>query len=271
MPIEVPSFSNDSGFVLIGGMNVIESKEHLWLVGQELIKTCSENDIPFVFKVSIDKANRSSISSFRGPGFSEGLSLLKEFREHFQIPVLTDIHEPWQADLVANVADIIQIPAFLCRQTDLLRAACHTQKTLHIKKMQIMAASEMSNVIDKCHSLGNENIILCERGTSFGYNNLVVDPLNFSQLKALGKPVSFDVTHALQQPGGLGKVTGGRGEFLIDLAMVGLSQRISSLFIEFHPDPSKALCDGPCALPLSKAKELIDKAKELDDLVKGWG
>ncbi len=270
MPIKTPTFSNENRFVLIGGMNVVESKEQLWKVGQELIDICSELNIPLVFKVSIDKANRSSITSYRGLGFKEGLCLLKEFRSHFHIPVLTDIHESWQADQVTEVVDIIQIPAFLCRQTDLLRAACETQKTLHIKKMQMMAAAEMSNVIEKCHSSGNEKIILCERGTSFGYNNLVVDPLNFSLLKSLGKPVSFDVTHSLQQPGGLGEATAGRGSHVTDLAMVGLSQGISSLFVEFHPNPSRAMCDGPCALPLDKARGFLRKAKELDEVVKNW-
>jgi 2-dehydro-3-deoxyphosphooctonate aldolase (KDO 8-P synthase) len=270
MKIELPTFDNELPFVLIGGVNVIESKEIVFQTAETLKHICSDMNIPLVFKASFDKANRSSIQSYRGPGIKEGLEILANLKQKYNVPIITDIHEIWQAKPVSEVADIIQIPAFLCRQTDLLQAACDTKKVLHIKKMQLMAPSEMKNVLVKCHSFGAKDIILCERGTLFGYHNLVVDPLSFEQLKELNCPVSFDITHSLQQPGSQGLNTGGRSQYAENLALMGISQGISSLFIEFHPNPKEAKCDGPCAVPLEEAQELLKKLKALDTLIKSW-
>ena len=265
------ALSNDRPFVLIAGMNVLESRDLAFEVVEALVRATEALDVPYVFKASFDKANRSSIDSFRGPGIDEGLGLLQQIKNHFGVPVLTDIHEPAQAAPVAEVADVLQIPAFLARQTNLLAAACRTGRPLHIKKMQMMAPHEMGNVLKKCETLGNDQLILCERGTSFGYGNLVVDPLAFPQLKTFGYPVTFDVTHALQMPGALGEATGGRGAYVESLARAGLSQGIAGLFLECHPDPAQAKCDGPCALPLRQIQPTLHHLKALDDLVKNLG
>ena len=197
--------------------------------------------------------------------------MLEEVKTEFGVSVVTDIHEAKQAQAVSGVVDIIQIPAFLCRQTDLLQAAVMTGKPLLIKKMQMMAPAEMANVVEKCAAFGGSRLIVCERGASFGYGNLVVDPTSFTELKALGTPVAFDVTHALQQPGALGSSTGGRGEHVESLAMAGLSQGLAALFFETHPEPAKALCDGPCALALDRVEGFCRRIKSMDTLVKSWG
>ena len=225
-------------------------------------------NINYIFKASFDKANRSSIASYRGPGLEEGLNILKEVSDEFDVPVITDIHEPDQAEPVSEICEVIQIPAFLARQTDLVNAAASTKSIIQFKKPQFLSAPEMKNVVEKCVAAGNSNIILCERGNSYGYNNLVVDTLNFQILKKLMTPVIFDVTHSLQLPGGLGGSTDGRREYVLSLAKAGISQSIAGLFLEAHPNPDEAKCDGPCALPLSILEEFLTQIKELDDFIK---
>ena len=265
------SFCNDAPFVLLAGINVLESKELAFQVCEHLVNITAKHGIPYVFKASFDKANRSSIKSFRGPGMEEGLKLLSEIKAKFNVPVITDIHEPHQAAPVAEVADILQIPAFLCRQTELVKAASETGKVINVKKMQMMAPGDVTNIFKKFQEFGNDNLMICERGTSFGYNNLVVDPLAFPEMRRTGYPIIFDVTHSLQRPGGLGTATAGRGEYAEKLMLAGMSQSIAGLFLETHPDPSKAKCDGPCATPLAEAESMILRAKRMDELVKGEG
>ena len=259
---------NTEPMVLMGGMNVLESRDLAMKIAETFKEITQNKHINYIFKGSFDKANRSSISSFRGLGMDEGLKILQEVSTTFDIPVITDIHEPQQAEAVSEICEVIQIPAFLARQTDLVNAAAKTKSIIQFKKPQFLSAPEMSNIVEKCSSAGNENITLCERGNSFGYNNLVVDTLNFQILKGLLKPVIFDVTHSLQLPGGLGSATGGRREYLLSLAKAGMSQSIAGLFLEAHPDPDQAKCDGPCALPLSVLEEFLTQIKDLDDFVK---
>lgn len=262
------SFSNENPIVVIGGINVLESTELALEVGREFVRVTQKLAMPYVFKVSYDKANRSSLSSYRGPGLEKGIEMLKAIKDKLHVPVLTDIHEPHQVESVAEVADILQIPAFLCRQTDLLSAAARTGKPIHIKKAQFLSPYDVQNIIDKVRSAGNDRIILCERGTMFGYNNLVVDMLSFPIMKNTGVPVTFDVTHSLQQPGGLGAATAGRREHLFSLMKAGVSQGLAGVFVEAHPNPSTAKCDGPCALPLSLVEEFLMQVCEIDTLVK---
>ena len=260
--------SNSSKLTLMGGMNVLESRDLALKVAEEFKTTCDRYNINYIFKGSFDKANRSSLSSYRGPGLEEGLKILQEVSSTFDIPVITDFHEPHQAKSVADVCEIIQVPAFLARQTDLVQAAAETNKIIQFKKPQFLSAPEMKNMIEKCVAAGNEKVTLCERGNSFGYNNLVVDTLNFQILKSFEKPVIFDVTHALQLPGGLGKATDGRREYLLNLARAGISQKIAGLFLEAHPNPDEAKCDGPCALPLYLVDSFLKQIKDLDDFIK---
>jgi 2-dehydro-3-deoxyphosphooctonate aldolase (KDO 8-P synthase) len=235
----------------------------------EKFKIISDNlSINYIFKGSFDKANRSSVSSFRGPGMEEGLKILQEVSKEFDVATVTDIHEPDQAKPVSEVCEVVQIPAFLARQTDLVVAAAQTDSILQFKKPQFLSAPEMKNIIEKCESAGNNKITLCERGNSFGYNNLIVDTLNFQILKNLGKPTIFDVTHSLQLPGGLGNAAGGRREYLLSLAKAGISQGIAGLFLETHPDPDNAKCDGPCALRLDMLEPFLTQVKNLDDFIK---
>ena len=262
------TIGNDENLSLMGGMNVLESRDLAMNVAEEFVKASEAFNINYIFKGSYDKANRSSINSFRGPGLEEGLKILQEIRDTFNIPVITDIHEPDQAKPVSEICEIVQIPAFLARQTDLVTAAAQTNSVIQFKKPQFLSAPEMKNTIEKCSSAGNDKITLCERGNSFGYNNLVVDTLNFQILKNLSKPVIFDVTHSLQLPGGLGNAAGGRREFLLSLAKAGISQGIAGLFLEAHPNPDEAKCDGPCALKLDMVKPFLKQIKELDDFVK---
>ncbi|WP_123712830.1 3-deoxy-8-phosphooctulonate synthase [Sinobacterium caligoides] len=261
---------NDLPFVLFGGMNVLESRDLAMQIAEYYIQVCSKLDIPYVFKASFDKANRSSINSFRGPGLEEGLRIFEEVKKTFGVPVITDVHEPYQAAAVAEVCDIIQLPAFLSRQTDLVAAMAKTDAVINIKKAQFLAPHEMQHILNKCVEAGNEELILCERGSSFGYNNLVVDMLGFSQMKATGFPVFFDVTHALQTPGGRADSAGGRRQQVVDLGKAGMSQGLAGLFLEAHPDPSAAMCDGPCALPLDKLEPFLLRMKAVDELVKGF-
>ena len=259
---------NSKKMTLMGGMNVLESRDLAMQVAEKFKEVTEKYSINYIFKGSFDKANRSSISSYRGPGIDEGLKILEEISNSFDIPVITDIHEPNQAEIVSSICEIIQIPAFLARQTDLVKAAAQTKSIIQFKKPQFLSAPEMKNAIDKCESAGNNNITICERGNTFGYNNLVVDTLNFQILKKFSKPVIFDVTHSLQLPGGLGSSTDGRREFVLSLAKAGISQSIAGLFLEAHPNPNEAKCDGPCALPLASLDDFLRQIKDLDDLVK---
>ena len=262
------NIDNKEPMILMGGINVLESRDLAMKVAEKFKEITNKNSINYIFKGSFDKANRSSINSYRGPGIDEGLKILEEISNTFEIPVITDIHEPQQAKAVSEICEVIQIPAFLARQTDLVSAAAKTNSIIQFKKPQFLSAQEMTNVVEKCTKAGNENIILCERGNSFGYNNLVVDTLNFQILKKLLKPVIFDVTHSLQLPGGLGSSTDGRREYVLSLAKAGISQSIAGLFLEAHPNPNEAKCDGPCALPLSSLEEFLKQIKDLDDCVK---
>ena len=259
---------NQESMTLMGGVNVLESDSVVMKVAEKFAETTSRLKINWIFKGSYDKANRSSIASYRGPGLEEGLRMLEKVKSEFDVPIVTDIHEPSQAEPVSKVSDVIQIPAFLCRQTDLVAAAANTQRIIQFKKPQFLSAIEMKNVIEKCIQAGNKNIILCERGNSYGYNNLVVDMLNFQIMKDLGVPVIFDATHSLQLPGGLGNAAGGRREYLLPLAKAGISQGIAGLFIEAHPDPDSAKCDGPCAISTDDIPNVLDKLSKLDEFVK---
>lgn len=261
--------SNALPFTLFGGMNVLESRELALEIAASYKEITDKLGIPYVFKASFDKANRSSISSFRGPGLEKGCEILVEIKETYGVPVISDIHEPYQAKPAAEVIDVLQLPAFLCRQTDLVVALAETGRPVNVKKAQFLAAHEMGHIIRKFEEAGNKQVLLCERGSSFGYNNLVVDPLNFGIMKRTGCPVVFDVTHSLQIPGGRSDSAGGRRQAVFELMLAGMSQGIGGLFLESHPDPSKAKCDGPCALPLDKLEEFLSQAKAVDDLVKG--
>jgi 2-dehydro-3-deoxyphosphooctonate aldolase (KDO 8-P synthase) len=263
------TFANDRPFVLIGGMNVIEDEETVMAVAQHFVDVTGELGIPFVFKASFDKANRSSINSFRGPGLERGLQVLAAVKQRFGVLVLTDVHEPFQAAPVAEVADILQLPAFLARQTDLVVALARTGRAINIKKPQFLAPGEMQHIINKCREAGNGRVILCERGTSFGYNNLVVDMLGMDLMKEMA-PVVFDATHALQMPGGRSDSAGGRRQQAAALARSGMALGIAGLFLEAHPDPDKALCDGPSALPLAALRAYLEQIKAIDQLVKSF-
>jgi len=262
--------SNENSFALVGGLNVLESESLALQVAETFRSITDKLRIPYIFKASFDKANRSSIDSFRGPGLDEGLQILEKIKSEFDVPILTDIHEPYQAAPAADVADVLQLPAFLSRQTDLIVAAAKTGAAINIKKAQFLAPEEMSNILQKCESSGNDRLILCERGTSFGYNNLVVDMLGFSVMKSFGYPVLFDVTHALQRPGGMGDAAAGRRETVRELALAGTSQKIAGLFLEAHPEPEQALCDGPCALRLNQLEPFLKQMRAVDDLVKSF-
>ena len=259
---------NAEPMTLMGGVNVLESESIAMTVAEQFARAASDFHVNWIFKGSFDKANRSSISSYRGPGIDEGLKILEKIKNTFNVPVITDIHESGQASQVADICDIIQIPAFLCRQTDLVTAAAQTNKIIQFKKPQFLSAPEMKNVIEKCKEAGNSQIILCERGNSFGYNNLIVDMLNFQIMKNLNVPVIFDATHSLQLPGGLGNAAGGRREFLLPLAKAGLSQGIAGLFLEAHPNPDEAKCDGPCAIAADAIYSVISKLSALDTFIK---
>ena len=260
--------SNNSPIIVIAGLNVLEDKSMAIDVAAELKEITYNNNVPFIFKASFDKANRSSIESYRGPGIKNSIQIFEAIKKELDIPIITDIHEQGQIKEISEVVDILQIPAFLCRQTDLINAACQTQLPLNIKKGQFLSPSQMQNIIDKCKSFGNDNIILCERGSSFGYDNLVVDFLGISKQKSYNYPIILDVTHSLQLPGGRGSSAGGRSHQAEDLALAATALSISGLFIEVHPDPNKALCDGPSATKLEDFKNMLKKIKMLDDLVK---
>ena len=261
---------NDQPFVLFGGMNVLESKEMAFDIAETYIDICQRLGIGYVFKASFDKANRSSLNSYRGPGLDKGIEWLAEIKAKYNVPIITDVHEPYQAAPVAEVADIIQLPAFLSRQTDLVQAMAKSGAIINIKKAQFLAPHEMRHIINKCLEAGNDKIILCERGTAFGYNNLIVDMLGFDIMKKMDVPVFFDVTHSLQQPGARSDSAGGRREQISTLARAGIATGLAGIFLEAHPDPDQAKCDGPCALRLSQLEPFLKQLKQIDDLVKGF-
>lgn len=260
---------NKAPFTLFGGMNVLESRDLAMQICEYYVDVTSRLNIPYVFKASFDKANRSSINSYRGPGMEEGLKIFEEIKSTFNVPIITDVHEPHQAAPVAEVVDVIQLPAFLARQTDLVVAMARTNAAINVKKPQFLAPHEMRHIITKFAEAGNERVMLCERGSSFGYNNLVVDMLGMDDMKAQA-PVIFDATHALQRPGGRADSAGGRRQQAFELARSGMALGIAGLFIEAHPNPAEAKCDGPCALPLDKLEVYLEQMKAVDDLVKSF-
>ncbi|AEA63251.1 3-deoxy-8-phosphooctulonate synthase [Burkholderia gladioli] len=264
------SVGNDLPFVLFGGLNVVESLDFTLEVCNAFVEVTRRLGIPLVFKASFDKANRSSIHSYRGLGFDEGLKVLGEVKHRFRVPVITDVHEVWQAVPVSQVADVLQVPAFLARQTDLVVAIARTGNAVNIKKPQFMSPTQIGHVVSKCREAGNEKLILCERGTSFGYDNLVVDMLGFRQMRdSTGDcPVIFDVTHSLQMRDPHGAASGGRRRQVLDLARAGMAIGLAGLFLEAHPDPDRARCDGPSALPLALLDAFLQQMKAVDDLVK---
>ena len=256
--------------MLFGGMNVLESRELAFEIAEVYVEVCGKLQIPYVFKASFDKANRSSSRSFRGPGIERGLTWLSDIKTRFNVPLITDVHEPDQAQVAAEICEVIQLPAFLSRQTDLVVAMAETGAVVNVKKAQFLAPHEMKHIIDKFVEAGNDRVILCERGSSFGYNNLVVDMLGFGIMKQMHVPVIFDVTHALQKPGGHIDSAGGRREQVTELARAGVALGLAGLFLESHPDPSKAKCDGPSALPLDKLEPFLSQLKAIDGLVKSF-
>ena len=254
-------------FSLIAGPCVIESEELVMTVAARMKAITDELGIPYTFKASFDKANRTSIRSFRGPGIDRGLEILRKVKDTYALPICTDIHEPWQAERAAEVCDVIQIPAFLCRQTDLLVAAAKTGKCINIKKAQFLAPWDMKNCVDKIRQSGNDNVMLCERGTTFGYNTLVVDMTGLRVMKDFGVPVIFDATHSVQKPGGNGESTGGNRQFVEYLAKAAIAVGADGLFMETHPDPDRALSDGPNMVPLDEMKDLLRKLQRVYEAV----
>ena len=264
------TFANDQPMVLIGGINVLESKALAMDSAAEYTRVCEKLDIPYVFKASFDKANRSSIHSFRGPGMAGGLDILAEVKTAFNVPVLTDIHTPEQAKPVAEVCDILQLPAFLARQTDLVEAMAKTGAAINIKKPQFLSPEQIGNVVAKFQECGNDRLMICERGSTFGYDNLVVDMLGFEVMRDIsgGCPLIFDVTHALQRRDPGDAASGGRRAQVLKLAKAGMALGIAGLFLESHPHPDNALCDGPSALPLNQLEPFLEQVKAVDALVK---
>ena len=258
----------DQPFRLIAGPCQIESRDHAFFMAEALHDLCRELDIGLIYKSSFDKANRSSVNAARGVGMAEGLKILSDIRSRFDIPVLTDVHAPEQCAPTAEAVDVLQIPAFLCRQTDLLLAAGKTGRAINVKKGQFLAPQDMQNVVDKLKSTGNDRILLCERGTCFGYNTLINDMRGLPIMARTGFPVVFDATHSVQQPGGLGTATGGQREFVAPLARAAIATGISALFIETHQEPDTAPSDGPTMIPLAGMRDLLVSLKKLDQLVK---
>ncbi|MEE3683912.1 3-deoxy-8-phosphooctulonate synthase [Actinobacillus pleuropneumoniae] len=264
--------ANDKPFTLFGGMNVLESRDMAMRVCEQYVEVTNKLGVPYVFKASFDKANRSSIHSYRGPGMEEGLKIFQELKDTFGVSIITDVHEIYQCKPVAEVVDIIQLPAFLARQTDLVEAMARTGVVINVKKPQFLSPGQMGNIVEKIAECGNENVILCDRGTNFGYDNLVVDMLGFNIMKKVSKgcPVIFDVTHSLQCRDPFGAASGGRRDQVTELARSGMAIGLAGLFLEAHPDPNSAKCDGPSALPLSKLEAFVSQMKAIDDLVKSF-
>ena len=263
---------NNFPFVLFGGVNVLESLDLALRSCAEYVRVTQKLGIPYVFKASFDKANRSSIHSYRGPGLEEGLRMFEAVKAEFGVPVITDVHEPWQAAPVAEVVDVLQLPAFLARQTDLVVAMAKTGKPINIKKPQFLSPAQVLNIVEKFREAGNDQLMLCDRGTCFGYDNLVVDMLGFGVMKKVtgDLPIIFDVTHALQQRDPGGAASGGRRQQVVDLARAGMAVGLAGLFLEAHPNPDQAKCDGPSALPLDKLEPFLTQIKAIDDLVKSF-
>nr|WP_116332206.1 3-deoxy-8-phosphooctulonate synthase [Cupriavidus taiwanensis] len=264
--------ANRAPMVIFGGVNVLESSDLALSSCEEFLRVSQKLGMPFVFKASFDKANRSSIYSYRGPGLEEGMKIFEAVKANFGVPVITDVHEPWQAPLVAEVVDVLQLPAFLARQTDLVVALARTGKPVNIKKPQFLSPTQVVNIVEKFKEAGNDQLILCDRGTCFGYDNLVVDMLGFGVMKRVTNdmPIIFDVTHALQQRDPNGAASGGRRQQVVDLARSGMAVGLAGLFLEAHPDPANAKCDGPSALPLDKLEPFLTQVKAVDDLVKSF-
>jgi len=268
--IDSISVNNSNPFVLFGGINVLESRDLAMRAAEHFVSVTQKLEIPYIFKASFDKANRSSIKSYRGMGIEEGLKIFQEIKETFSVPVITDVHEPYQAKVVAEVCDVLQLPAFLARQTDLVKAIAKTDAVVNIKKPQFLSPTQMANIVDKFKECGNNKILLCERGTCMGYDNLVVDMLGIRTMKEVsgGLPVIFDVTHALQIRDPNSLASGGRRHQVAELGRAGIAVGLAGLFLEAHPNPENAKCDGPSALPLDKLEIYLSQIKELDDLIK---
>ncbi|MCA7012364.1 3-deoxy-8-phosphooctulonate synthase [Dickeya dadantii] len=264
--------ANSLPFVLFGGMNVLESRDMAMRICEHYVTVTQKLGIPYVFKASFDKANRSSIHSYRGPGLEAGMKIFQELKQTFGVKIITDVHEPQQAQPVSEVVDVIQLPAFLARQTDLVEAMAKTGAVINIKKPQFISPGQVGNIVDKFREGGNEQVILCDRGSNFGYDNLVVDMLGFNVMKQVsqGAPVIFDVTHALQCRDPFGAASGGRRAQVAELARAGMAVGIAGLFIEAHPEPNSAMCDGPSALPLAKLEPFLQQMKAIDELVKSF-
>lgn len=262
-----PVTFGDGRLTIIAGPCVVESEQHALYMAQEISDICKCVGLDLVYKSSFDKANRSSAESFRGQGMEFGLGILAKVKEEIGVPVITDVHEPWQVERTAEVADILQIPAFLCRQTDLLVAAAKSGKAVNVKKGQFLSPWDAKNIVEKLQSAGCEKILLTERGASFGYNNLVVDLRSFPVMRGFGVPVVFDVTHSLQLPGGLGKATGGQSEYIENFARAGVACGVDAVFMEVHDNPAKAPSDGPNQLPLERLEKLLIKLKQIHELV----
>lgn len=264
--------ANDLPLVLFGGMNVLESRDLAMRVCEHYLRITEKLGIGYVFKASFDKANRSSVHAYRGPGLEQGLKIFQELKNTFAVPLITDIHQPEQAQVVAEVVDVIQLPAFLARQTDLVEAMAKTGAVINVKKPQFLSPGQMGNIVEKFHECGNQQVILCDRGSNFGYDNLVVDMLGFSVMKQVSgyAPVIFDVTHALQCRDPFGAASGGRRAQVAELARAGMATGLAGLFLEAHPDPARARCDGSSALPLHCLQPFLEQIKAIDDLVKSF-
>ncbi len=266
------TLNNRAPFTLFGGINVLEDLDSTLLACEKYVEVTQKLGIPYVFKASFDKANRSSIHSFRGVGLDEGMKIFSAIKKEFNVPVITDVHEPWQCEPVAEVCDVLQLPAFLARQTDLVVAMAKTGRVINIKKPQFLSPSQMKNIVDKFKEAGNDQLILCERGSNFGYDNLVVDMLGFGVMKKTcgDLPIIFDVTHSLQQRESGAAASGGRRSQVLDLALAGMATGLAGLFLEAHPNPDQAKCDGPSALPLDKLEDFLVRVKAVDDVVKSF-
>ncbi|GHB05412.1 3-deoxy-8-phosphooctulonate synthase [Modicisalibacter luteus] len=264
--------SNDRPFVLFGGVNVIESLDSTLYACDRFRSVTDALNIPFVFKASFDKANRSSIRSFRGIGVHEGIRVLEKVKQEFNVSIITDVHETEQAGLASEVADVLQLPAFLARQTDLVMALANTQKVINIKKPQFISPGQTKHIVDKFRELGNEKVMLCERGSCFGYDNLIVDMLGFKEMKKASNeaPIIFDVTHSLQRRDAMSEASSGRRQQSLELARAGMAVALAGLFLEAHAEPDKAKCDGASALPLDKIEPFLTQVKAVDDLVKSF-
>lgn len=272
MNFSYTQLSNRAPFTLFGGLNVLEDLDSTLKTCEQYVSVTGKLGIPFVFKASFDKANRSSVHSYRGVGLDEGMKIFAAVKREFGVPVITDVHEPYQCAPAAEVCDVLQLPAFLARQTDLVRAMAETGRVINIKKPQFLSPGQMKNIVEKFYEAGNRQVILCERGSAFGYDNLVVDMLGFGVMKKDNPdvPLIFDVTHALQQREAGSAASGGRRSQVVDLALAGMATGLAGLFLEAHANPDQARCDGPSALPLSRLEDFLSRVKAVDDLVKSF-